>query len=376
MSDLQQQQTPPAAPQTLADLPDDNAPPQPIEVDIEAGETNEVAPPAADQQQAPEPKKPRYSARDKVQQAHRERDEARQFAQQLEQQLMQARQDAQAARAAEQAAMQSGMANYAARVASESAAAEQELQQALESGDSKAIAAANKKVAKAAQAEADVDAWKATQQQQAPQQQQQPEPQQQYQPRQQATPQLPPAITEFLVENEWFDVYKRGSDGNLIVGQNGQYVQNPAFDESMHDAAMLMHKRIEWEKRNGMWNGEIGGPEYVARIREGMESQFPEYFNESEDEPPPVPSRKTPPMAQARQPVAPATRSSLPGQQPSNGTKITLTGEERSFVDSMVQNGAMTYPRGHAKAGQKMAPKDAYIEYARQAQIARANPQQ
>lgn len=372
MSDLQQQQAPEQSPPPI---PGEDAPPAPIEIELDEGGEVTEAPPEPEQVAQPEPPapKPKKSARDRVQEALREATAERQMREQLERELQEARGQAQAARAAEQAALQAGMQNYAQRVKAEAEQAQQELEAAYATNDAKIIAEANRKVAKVAAAEADVEAWQESARQQAQQPQPPQQPQAPVQPQEQP---LPAPVAEFLLENDWFDRYQRTSDGRTMTDAQGRALVNPNFDAHMHDAAMLMHKRIEWEKERNMWSGEIGSPEYFARIREGMEAQFPEYFADTEHEPPPIPTRRTPPMSQTRQPVAPASRTSMPNSpRPNGANKVTLSGEERQLVDSMVANGSMRYPSGHKQQGQVMQPIDAYRAYAQQAQVTRTNNQ-
>lgn len=361
----------PTTPETVI-IPDDNAPPEPIEIDLESGETTEGTTPA----QAADPAKPirRNKSSERIQTLARERDNERAMREQIEQQLVQARAEAVNARTEAAQATRSGMENYAQRVKTEADAAQNELEQAIAAGDANAQAAANRKVAKIAAAEADVDAWRASQPA-APDPGAQPQPQPRPQPQQQDIPQVSEPTRQFFEEHAYFHPVQLGSDGRPLMDRSGRVIANPEFDENMHDAAMLIHKRIAWEIQKGKWDGQIESPEYFQRIAKGMQAQFPEYFEGDDAEPPPVPTRKTPPMAQARQPVAPATRTAMPGTAKPGGSKVTLSGEERQFVDSMVANGAMRYPSSHAKAGKPMEAKDAYLEYARQSQISRANQQ-
>lgn len=365
MSDLQHQQ---AAPATVI-VPDADAPPEPIEIDLDSGEATE--PPAVDATPAsPAPPKPRNKSSERIQTLARERDAERSMREQLSRELDQARADAAAARTEAASAMQSGMENYAQRVTSEAAAAKESYKTALQSGDAEQIAEAAAKLSKVSAAEADVDAWRA---QPAPQQQQPtPPPRPQTQPQQQPPP-PPQEVLDFLADNRWFDVYERNEDGTFQLGRDGKPIANPEFDEDMHDAAMILNKKIEREIRQGVLPRDYQTtPEYFQRIAADMAKQFPDAFGEPE---PAAPARRTPPMAPSRQPVAPATRTSMPSAPRPGGNKVTLSGEERQFVDSMVANGAMRYPRGHKEAGKPMQSKDAYLEYAKQAQITRANQQ-
>ncbi len=356
--------------------PPDDAPPEPIEIDLDSGEATE--PPAAPVAPAAAAPKPRNKSSERIQTLARERDAERSMREQLSQELEQARRDAAQARSDAATAMQSGMENYAQRVTSEAVSAKEAYKAALSTGDADAIADAAAKLGKVSAAEADVDAWRAQQptgqQKPAPQA---PAPQAPQQPQQQQAPPPPVEVLDFLAENRWFDVYERNEDGTFVTDRAGRPIANPEFDEDMHDAAMILNKKIERQIRQGVLPREYQStPEYFQQIRTEMQAQFPDAF-EGDAEPAPQPQRRTPPMAPSRQPVAPATRSSLPSAPRPGGNKVTLSGEERQFVDSMIQNGAFRYPRGHQQAGKPMQPKDAYLEYAKQAQIQRANgPQQ
>ncbi|NDH57363.1 MAG: hypothetical protein EBX60_03720 [Betaproteobacteria bacterium] len=158
-----------------------------------------------------------------------------------------------------------------------------------------------------------------------------------------------------------------------MVGRDGRPQSNPDFDAEMHDAAMLLHKKMERQVRLGKKpDGYIESPEYFADIMAEMQANFPDAFEDSE--PAPAPTRRTPPMGTPRQPVAPATRGAPAASAKTQ--KITLDGETASFVRGLVDNGTMRYPRSHpdvAKRGQPMEYNDAYKEYARQRQM---QPQQ
>lgn len=372
MSDqqLQQQQPDPAA----IVIPDDNPVPEPITIDLETGEADDAAPEQQAQPEAQKQPRQKQPARERVQQALRERDAERNMREQLQRELEEARRDATTARTEAATATRTGMENYAHRVKSEADAAQSELEQALKEGDAAAIAAANRKVAKVAAAEADVDAWRASQPADQPQQQPHAQPQAPQQQPQMVVPSEP--TRQFFEENPWFHPLKLDEDGVPMTDRGGRPIANTEYDEDLHDAAMMIHKKIQRQVRTGKLPDDyIESAEYFAQIKSELAAQFPDDFADAE--PAPQQRRATPPMQRAQQPVAPANRTSLPAAgRPAGGTKITLSGEERQFVDSMVANGAMRYPAGHKEAGRPMQPKDAYLEYAKQAQITRANQQQ
>lgn len=364
MSDLQSQQ----ADATTVIIPDENAPPEPIEIDLDSGDATETPPAAATPAAAAAPK-PRNKSSERIQSLARERDAERSMREQLSQELDQARRDAAQARSEAASAMQSGMENYAQRVTSEVAAAKEAYKAALAGTDADAVADAIAKLSKVSAAEADVDAWRAQPAPQAPAAPAAPQPQARPQP-QMIVPSEP--TRQFFEENDWFHPLQLDADGVPMVGRDGRAVANPNFDEDLHDAAMLIHKKIERQiKRGDLPKDYVETPEYFAQIKQELTTQFPEDFGE----PAPQPQRRTPPMAPTRQPVAPATRTSMPTAPRPGGNKVTLTGEERQFVDSMIANGAMRYPSGHKEAGKPMQAKDAYLEYAKQSVISRANQQ-
>lgn len=359
-------------PGVLPDLPDENQPPQPITVDLDSGDVAQPEP------EAPRPQaKPRPQAR--IQNLTHERDQARGYADQLQRELQQARGEATRERAAKEQAERAGMENYAERVKGEVNSAKQALKAAKEANNTDAEVEAHAALARASAAESDVDAWRAGQPAQQPAQPQQ---QPQQQPRQQAPPIQPLSdpVRDFVQENNWFNPVQIGSDGRPVIDRaTGRPIVNPDYDEDLHDAAMLVHKKIAREIKAGRLNEDfVETPEYFARIQNEVAEQFPDAFDGALD---PAPSRsRTPPMTPSRQPVAPASRSAIPGQNGGrqSANKIVLSGEERQFVDGLVANGTLRYPRTHpdaTKRGQKMESKDAYVEYAKRAQTERANSQ-
>lgn len=356
-----------------AALPDGDAPPQPVTVEVETPDTGETPP--ADAAETPAAKPPRPRPQQRIQNLTHERDEARNYAEQMRRELEAARQQAAQERSGREQAERAGMENYGARVKSEITAAERELIAAKESGDVTAEVAAQKKIAKAAAAEADYDAWATTQPKPGEQRQQQPAQQQpqQQQPRPQAQETIPDEATlQFLDENRWFDAFERTQDGRIATDRAGRPVANPDFDESMHDAALIIHKRIERDVRLGKKSADyLASPEYFQEISDGISQNFPDAF-ENQETPAPQ-TRKTPPMSQSRQPVAPANRTfpNTNGNRMASSSKITLDGEQAALVRSLVDNGTLKYPRNHPdvnKRGQKMDYKDAYVDYAKNMQ--------
>jgi len=198
--------------------------------------------------------------------------------------------------------------------------------------------------------------------------------QQYFQPQQQQAPQYvppPEPVRNFMVENQWFSAVQLDDAGNPIKGQNGQFMQNPNYDEDMHDEAMTEHRRIQRDMRLGHLPKDfLETPEYFERIKTRVAQTFPDAF-EGEEEQTPAPRPRTPPMAPSRQPVAPTQRQSQPGTPAKNGSKMKLDGEQADFVRRLVDNNTMVYPRNHpdaTKRGQRMSYDDAYVEYAKKLQ--------
>lgn len=268
------------------------------------------------------------------------------------------------------------MENYGARVKADVAAAEQEMAAALKGSDAEAIVAAQKKLARAAAAEADYDAWASSHPRQEPRQQQQQPQQQQPQQQMRQQPQMPQIsepVRNFMLENEWFNPYQIDENGMVKVDGRGQPLENPNFDPEMRDAALLRDAQIKREIRQGRKPQTfLESDEYFNDIYNHVSNAFPDAFEDLQQQPPaPPPQRpRTPPMQPSRQPVAPVQRQAMPGQQPQKqGNRVQLSGEERSFVDSLVDNGTMRYPRDHSdpnKRGQKMTKQDAYVKYAKE----------
>lgn len=359
-------------------IPDTNtdAPPQPIEIDLDSGDVIDTpeAPDTAQTQAPPaEPQKrvPRTQAR--IQTLTHERDTERADRLRLQQELEEARREAAENRTAKEAAERAGMENYGARVKADMQSAKTELAGAIAQNDANAVVEAQAKLAKAAAAEADFDAWTVSNPKQPERQQEQPR-QAQPQPRQQQAPQEQPLaddVLDFVQTNTWFMPYQIGDDGRPVRNQQGQFVENPDHDPEMRDAAMLRDAQIKREIRLGRKpQNYLQTPEYYQDIINTVSQAFPDAFEEPAPPPPPPQRARAPQMQPARSSVAPVQRQAMPGQQPQKpGNKVQLSGEERSFVDSLVDNGTMRYPRDYAvaeKRGQKMEKKDAYIKYARE----------
>lgn len=366
----EQQQTPP-----VIEIPGD-APPAPIDVDVEGGTATEVTPETPPvQRQAGEtpPARTKPRPQQRIQTLTHERDQWQTTAQRLEAELTRARQEAAEAHVGRAQAERAGMENLVQRTKAEVSSATAALRAAKDAQDANAEVEAQKRLARAVAEEADADAWTAANPRQDPQQPQQRQPQQQQPQQQVQQPQaLSGPVRDFMTENPWFSVVQIGNDGRPVVDQaSGRAVSNSAFDPEMHDAAMIEHKKIQREVRTGKLTQDyIESPEYFERIRSRVATEFPDEFEqEAEEEAPPPPKPRTPPMKDARTPVAQSSRQVPTQGAPKQGTKLRLDGEQAGFVRSLVDNGTMLYPRNHsdpAKAGKKMSYEDAYVTYARQ----------
>lgn len=368
---LQQQQPDSNAPLVI---PDTEAPPAPVDVDVEGGTAADVpadAPPPPPEQQQPRTK-PRPQQR--IQTLTHERDQWQTAASRLEAELATARHEAAEARTGREQAERMGMENLVARTKAEVASATAALRAAKDVQDANAEVEAQKRLARAVAEEADADAWTAANPKQEPQQRQQPQQQQPQQQQYQPPAALSGPVRDFMSENQWFSAVEMGNDGRPVLDQSsGRPISNAAFDPEMHDTAMLEHKQIQRAVRTGKLPQDfIESPEYFERIRNRVATEFPDEFDapDTNNEPPP-PKPRTPPMRDAKQNVAPSNRQ-VPNQAPQkSGTKLRLDGEQAALVRSLVDNGTMLYPRNHSdhnKAGKRMSYEDAYVKYAREMQ--------
>lgn len=225
------------------------------------------------------------------------------------------------------------------RLKSDSERARQLFREARIAADPDKEAEATALIARTESGLADIEAWKASHpepQQQQPQQQQPQQEQPQYQ-----APSFDPDTKAWIDENPWFSQIVNGKE-------------NPEFNATMHMHAVAFGKRIENEYISAGKREMIGKAEYFQRINDKMAQEFPEAFGEPEEEI--VVERPKAPN------VAPAVRSS-PASKTGKSQTVSLTGQERAFVDNLREGGSMKYPKGHANAGQRMSPMDSYISY-------------
>lgn len=341
----------------------------PVDVVID-GEAPAPAPPAPRQQgDEPAPRAPLPRPQARIQTLTHERDSIAGERDRLLRELETARAEAAANKAEAQASERMGMENMVARTKAEVTAAKAALLKAKDESDTTAEVEAQARLSRAVAEEADADAWVTANPKQEPQQRQ-PEPRQQPQQRQQEQPPLAEPVRDFMSENPWFSSVEMGADGRPVVdSRTGRFISNPDFDPEMHNTAMLEDQKIQREMRIGQLPKDyIGSPEYFARVKTRVETEYPDAFEDGgQAEPAPQQRPRAPQMGAGKQSVAPSSRQ-IPGQQPQRqGTKMRLDGEEASLVRSLVDNGTMIYPRNHSdvgKRGQKMSYDDAYVKYA------------
>lgn len=378
----QQQQTPAEqTPPGVINIPDENSPPAPVDVDVDAGTAVEAPETPAAQTPAAAPRTtPRPQAR--IQNLTHERDQERAERVRLENELADMRRIAQEAQAGKEHAERAGMQNLVQRTKADVASAKAALKQAKEAGNIDAEVEAQALLARVSAEEADADAWvkgqpKEGEQPQAQPQQRQPQRAPEMQP-------VPAAVRDFISENTWFHPFKMGDDGLPQQDRRtGQPIGNPDYDADMHDAAMIEHRVIQRAIKAGTLPKDFEGtPDYFDRIRTKIQTEFADAFDPPEETPPEAPRRGQPAMGAPKQGAAPSTRNVPTQQAPKQGTKMRLDGEQASLVRSLVDNGTMRYPHTHAdanKRGQKMSYDDAYVQYARNAQadaVNRGNNQQ
>lgn len=322
----------------------------------------------------PPKKKPPQRADKRVANALGERDQWRNAATDLQRQL-----DAERAKAQEyeRGRMQAEVGTFKAiegQKRSELEKAKNDYTQARLANDTAAEADALERIASTRASLNDVEAWNATRQPEAEQRAEVRQPQAQPQPQPEQGRQLPPpppdaTTNEYLQDNRWFLPYQYDESGNAMVDQRtGKLEVNPDYDPDMHNEATLLHVKLTREYNKGKFQHAPGSRGYFDEIENHMRQEFPDYFgDDQESQEQQQPASRTPPMQQSRQPVAPASRSGLPGQN--NGTKRgdkpTLTQEQAEFARSLrdAKSPGYIYPRGHAKAGQPMSDQDAYYKH-------------
>jgi hypothetical protein len=286
-----------------------------------------------------------------------ERDEARGYANQLQAELERERNRASEFEAKANEASNVAMHSYAAKAESDLREARGFHSAAIESGDPSKITEAAERLASAKSTMDDVEAWKKSQKT-APA-----EPQRQAQPRQQPqnmqTPELPPEIKGWMMENRYFDAVQRDNNGDVVFDRTGRPVENPDYDDDMHIEATMFATKLERQIANGRLEYKVSSPEYFQAVEEHMRQQFPDYFDEEEQEQPKQQPKRS-------SPVAAPSRSMSSGGQVKSSTKFKLTGDQVRFVKKMVDNGGgPKYPQGHPQQFKPMSLADAKVSYAR-----------
>mgnify|MGYP000940126488 CR=1 FL=1 len=324
-----------------------------------AAAAGEAAPNGADagegEGDAPKPKKKR--ATETISRLKNENQQITSYAARMEQELAELRQRAQSLEAKSIENERVGMEQYSARLKSDLASAEARLQKAHEEQDVKAISSATADVAKASAALADVEAWQtdfknrqeAVKQKQAQQTTERPQTQQKA-----AT--LSEATRAWIDQNDWFNP------------------QSENFDDAAHIAVAGYASSLEGKIARGLLNYKVESQQYWDAINEFVAKRFPEhasgYADDDEEDEPVQPTRRVPQMSKGGSPVAAVRgQQAIPGQTKQSADKVKLTSEEHGLVKQMVGNGAMLYPKGHPKFGQRMDMTDALKTFARQKQL-------
>lgn len=212
----------------------------------------------------------------------------------------------------------SNMANYEARIMADTQSAKRNLADAVASGDPEKIADATVAVSKAAGELGQLEMWKRSQPKAE-------KPKDEQRQQQQAQPGPDRAAQAWLGDNTWFN--ENDEMRNAVV---------------LH-AKSLEHRLVRQGKQN-----EIGSPTYYAALDKYVREEFPDEFDDGEEE-------VVVPRAAARTSagIVTPTRASPTGQKPGKEV-VKLSAEERDFAHRMAANGAIKGPNGkpltHAEA--------------------------
>jgi hypothetical protein len=249
------------------------------------------------------------------------------------------------------------MHSYAAKAESDLREARAFHSSSIESGDPTKITEAAERLASAKSTMDDVEAWKKSEKNRPAEQPRQQQAQQQ--PQNMQTPELPPEIKGWMMENRYFDAVQRDNNGDVVFDRAGKPVGNPDYDDDMHIEATMFATKLERQISSGRLDYKVSSPEYFQAVEEHMRQQFPDYFGEEEQEQPKAQPKRA-------SPVAAPTRSMSSGGQVKNSTKFKLTGDQIRFVKKMVDNGGgPKYPQGHPSQFRPMSFDDAKVSYAR-----------
>ncbi len=291
-----------------------------------------------------EPEKPKKRAQPRIAKLTNERNYYAQIAEQARRELDELRSGYQKVVTERDQLNTVAMENYASSVEKELSAAKEALKRALESSDFDAQAEANVRVAQAAAAKKDIDAWREQQKSvaakpkdDAPKQEAKPQTQQQQQP-----VELPKEVQSWISRNKsWYSP------------------DSEDFDQDAHVAVTRYAAALEQQMQLEGRDDEVNGKEYWDKIDAFVARKYPDY----------APQRGGTPPMKGSTTVAPArgaTPQPVPGQQPRSTTKIQLTSDDRKMARALVDQGALKYPHGHKQFGQRMSYQDAEIYYAKQ----------
>ena len=242
--------------------------------------------------------------------------------------------------------------NHAENVDARLKQAKQDLIAAQNAGDAEKVADATAEVAQWGAEKARVESWKRSHpeptKEEREAQRAKPDDPKPDQRQQQARPQVTAELQSFLDRSPWF------------VPNSGE------FDQDMHQVARRYAGRLEAKMKQEGREGEIGNSDYYQNIEQHMRKVFPDHEweddgGEEEIEPP---KRGLPKMGADQRQVPDRSTSNGSQHQPSaNSNKITLTGEQRGFVRSMVDQGAYgTNP----KTNKPYTYAEAEVRYARE----------
>lgn len=319
---------------------------EPVEVDIgaDAAAEGEPAPKVEDDVGQRQPRQ-NNGARSRINKLTREKHEATTRAEILTQENERLKSDFQKVRQSAQVSDRAALIHYETAVKGELEGARRFSIEATASGDPEKIADANIALSRAAQKQQELDSWKANQPA-APAASAAPQPQPRAETRQQPEPvQLDPALKSWIDDNPWFAAANADD-----------------FDAEMHQEATAYATMLERKYMRQGKQDQIGTKPYFEEVNKHMRSEFPDYFGD-EPAPQPTPGRRTPPMAAPRTGVVPAANtngSARADGRSVNGTKVTLSAEERKFAHTMAANGALMVK------GRKATPEEAEILYGKQ----------
>jgi hypothetical protein len=241
--------------------------------------------------------------------------------------------------------------NHAENVESRLKQAKADMVAATNAGDADKIADATAEVAKWGAEQARVESWKRSHPE--PTKEEREAQRAKDEPKPKADPQKPqqrvtPELQDFLDRSPWF------------VPNSGE------FDQDMHQVARRYAGKLEAKMKQDGREDEIGNSDYYENIEQHMRKVFPdhEWEDGGGEEEPETPKRGLPKMGADQRQVSDRSTSNGTQHQPSaNSNKITLNGDQRSFVRSMVDQGA--YGK-NPKTDKPYTYAEAEVRYARE----------